>query len=720
MGVIVTISVSDDPDGDTSASLSYRISGSGAYRQGFPLTRVSDTRFVGSIFWLEPGTSVDVRVAFTDPDGGTINGTVVEGSGATRVEVTIPAPVHTFIASPSGSGTACTTAVPCALTEALQRAQPGDAVLLRGGVYFQGELSLPRSGNSGAPIVIRGYPGENAILDGSDPQTFAWVSQGGGVYRTTVNAAVTHLVVANGERLYPYQSLSDLQSLRWGMPGFYASHKTLYVYVRLAGDANPNLADMVISRFNHAFAVEQDWIYFDHLTFRYYGCGSWAKAIYFNNASNNLVQHCTFAINDLGIGLKRASGRNLIQNNTFYDTDFNWDWDAVKTGSALETGGVRFYSPTTGRGNVIRRNTFHDYFDGFGACPGSAGDDTNETDVYENLVYNAGDDGMETDGTCSNVRIWSNTFHDVLMGISLAPVYIGPVYVIRNLIYRTGVGNNSYSGSPFKFNSGYDKSGAMFLFHNTSDAVLPGNNGIYIKAPGTWEMITSRNNIWSGTNYALNNYNENQPIDFDYDDLYTTNPDEYIYWGNGADRHMHSLAEFQAKTGQELHGTDAVPGFADASKADYTLDPSSTLVDRGVWIPGINDDFKGNAPDIGAFEYEGFGFALRVAPPVQRINPGEVATYIIHVQSIGTFSGTVALTVTNPSPSLLTSLTPTSLTAHGQATLTVTDTHTAPLSPGLWYTLPIEGKSGESTQTTSARLLIGGVQRFLPVIFKGY
>ena len=120
-------------------------------------------------------------------------------------------------------------------------------------------------------------------------------------------------------------------------------------------------------------------------------------------------------------------------------------------------------------------------FDGFGVCPSqTAGEsETNETDVYENLVFRAGDDGMETDGEASNVRIWSNTFHDVLMGISLAPVYTGPVYAIRNLIYCTGVGNNGYSGSPFKFNSGYAKSGPMYLFHNTCDAALPENNGIY-------------------------------------------------------------------------------------------------------------------------------------------------------------------------------------------------------------------------------------------------
>jgi parallel beta-helix repeat protein len=212
---------------------------------------------------------------------------------------------------------------------------------LLGGIYYQGEIDLPRSGTSGAPIVIRGYTGETAILDGGDPATFTWAAQGGGVYRATVNVGDPHLVTANGQRLYPYQSLTDLQSLAWNIPGFYASGTS--VYVRLAGDANPSSAAMVVSRYNYAFYVEQDFIYLVNLTFRHYGQGDYAKAIYFNNANDNVVQGCTFAINDLGIGLKRDSHRNVIQDNVFYDTDFDWPWDAVKGGSALETGGIRLY-----------------------------------------------------------------------------------------------------------------------------------------------------------------------------------------------------------------------------------------------------------------------------------------------------------------------------------------------------------------------------------------
>jgi hypothetical protein len=407
----------------------------------------------------------------------------------------------------------------------------------------------------------------------------------------------------------------------------------------------------------------------------------------------------------------------VIQDSEFYDTIFDWPWDDIKDVGGLEDGGIRFYDPVDGRGNIIRRNTFHDDFDGFGACPNDTAMVTNETDVYDNLTYNMGDDGVETDGLCSNVRLWGNTFHDVLMGISLAPVYEGPVYAIRNLIYRTGVGNNSYSGSPFKFNSGYDQSGLMYLFHNTSDAALPGNNGIYIKAPGTWEMIYARNNIWSGTDYALNNYNETQPIDFDYDDLYTTNPSEFVYWGDGPDRHMHDLPTFQALTGQELHGFNLVPGFANPTGADYTLDASSDLIDVGVLIPGINHDFVGTAPDIGAFEYEGSGFTMNASPQIHAIDPGGTAIYVIDLQPVGGFTGTVTLSASPPSPSQTLTLVPENIELPGQATLTITDHHTS-LENGLWYNIPVSGVAGEVIQKINVGLLVGGERLYLPLVFR--
>jgi hypothetical protein len=44
------------------------------------------------------------------------------------------------------------------------------------------------------------------------------------------------------------------------------------------------------------------------------------------------------------------------------------------------------------------------------------------------------------------------------------------------------------------------------------------------------------------------------------------------------------------------------PEFA-AVGTDYRLAAGSPLIDVGMAIPGVNDDFFGEAPDIGAYEY---------------------------------------------------------------------------------------------------------------------
>lgn len=271
MGAIITLSGGEDANQNATASVSYRLSGSSACRPGYPLTRVNATRFAGSLFWMTPGTAYDVRITFADSDGGALNGLVVNGTASTRTEITLPTPASTYIVSASGSGSACSLAAPCALGTALNAAQPGASIQLRAGTYYTGDLTTPRSGSAGAPIVIRSYAGERAIFDGADPATFTWTAQGGGVYRTTVNVADTHLVSVDDQRLYPYASLADLQGLKWGIPGFYVLGTT--VYVRLAGDANPTTKTMRVSRYNTGFTINDQYIAFVDLTFRNYGLG---------------------------------------------------------------------------------------------------------------------------------------------------------------------------------------------------------------------------------------------------------------------------------------------------------------------------------------------------------------------------------------------------------------------------------------------------------------
>ena len=177
-----------------------------------------------------------------------------------------------------------------------------------------------------------------------------------------------------------------------------------------------------------------------------------------------------------------------------------------------------------------------------------------------------------------------------------------------------------------------------------------------------------------------------------------------------------ALPAFRAATGQELHGFNVLPGFADKANGGYRLSPTSGLIDAGVTLPGINDEYVGAAPDIGAFEYEGYGFTLRAVPSAHVVVPGQAAAYTLDLRPIGGFSATLTLTATSPSPNITLQLNPATATLPGQATLTVTNSYAGTLAPGVWHTIPITATGGGVTQTASVGLLVGGARVYLPLV----
>ncbi len=609
MGVTIRLGESDDPDQSATATVEYR-TGEESYRTAFSPSRVSPTRFVGSLFWLTPGTDYQVRVTLLDP-GTPLHCTVIEDHASTRAEITVPSPTRSHYVSPDGRGQACTLANPCALTTGLDRAGPGEAVILRGGVYYEGEISFPHSGEEGAPIIIQGYPGERAILDGAEPNLdWTLFDAGNGIYSTQVTDPRLNLVFDGYQRLYPYKSLKELQSLSWDLPGYYLDQEGHTLYVHLEDNADPDQRRMAASRYRFALSIKGDYVYVFDLTFRHYSEDRFQQAALHIGGSNNLIQGNTFTKTHIGVGVEAGAHRNVIQENEFSDSTFYWPWDAAYDGTHIPSvAGIRISEYTTSnaiaRGTVIRRNTVHDTFDGFHVCPSETlAGPTNETDIYDNLIYRVTDDGIETDGYCSNVRIWNNEIHDAFAGISFQPARRGPTYAIRNLIYNVSTVPNAGGpsvypccGTSFKFDSD-EPTGPVYLIHNTSDSV-PGSPGIRISGNGSWPVLYARNNTWVGRYREAIGYRVDNPLDFDYDLIWGTNVWGLVRWhGTG----YPSLEEFSTATGLETHGLSTDPEWVNPAAGNYNLQPSSPLVDAGVHIPGINDDFAGSAPDIGAFE----------------------------------------------------------------------------------------------------------------------
>lgn len=113
----------------------------------------------------------------------------------------------------------------------------------------------------------------------------------------------------------------------------------------------------------------------------------------------------------------------------------------------------------------------------------------------------------------------------------------------------------------------------------------------------------SRNNSFSlarGRGYGLEVYPPTkgniQMLDFDHDNFWR--PTDKALIKINSVRHQ-SLSDWQA-TGANPHGISVLPEFNNPASGDFSLPSRSPLRDAGLRIPGINDNFRGRAPDIGA------------------------------------------------------------------------------------------------------------------------
>jgi hypothetical protein len=573
------------------------------YREAHPLSRLTATRFAGSVFGLDPGKSYDFKLTSVSFPGDQLF------SATTRSENFPDATNATYHVSPTSGNDLNNGSSPAlafrTLGKALSVANAGSKILLYDGDYFEGDLTAPRSGTASSPIIIENAPGAKPVLSGIDTHfTAVWsvYNASNHVYRTAC-ASTPENAYLNGGQFYHYQDLANLLSRPWPQPGGYFVDGA-FLYARFPNDATPGTNIITIPAHTTGLNLSQKSnLQIRGVEFCYYGLDAFHRAIYIDGGDSNLVDHCFFHHNGVGVALKRAANFNTIQNCVF--TEFpiaTWSWHAVKDGGTdYEAGGVLIYgSSETNRGNVIRFCSFTNMFDGSHLYSDDPTGPTENLDFHDNLLEHCVDDAIETDGAGSNCRIYFNQFRDFLTGVSVAPCAIGPTYVFRNILvdWRS---SEEFTGYPFKFNVGSSLPIQwVYLYHNTCYTTVPGQHGFWFKQYSNWTNVISRNNVYSGTDYALESQdNVTDTVDFDYDCIFTTKAPPVIRWAGG---HYNSLGQFAAALGQESHGLTNRPVFLDPAAGDYYLPSDSPLLDTGLPISGINDDWLGTAPDLGAME----------------------------------------------------------------------------------------------------------------------
>ena len=602
--------IAGDDNRNATVDVTYRKKGESTWRKALPLLRLqrevvnggvprdgqehynhytAPNMFAGSILNLEPDTEYEARFVVSDPDG-------VQGrkekivSAHTRPEP-MPAAggrvyhVYPFDYKGARQEPAFTGLLAAYYMGSDQsdhsrelppRVQPGDTILVHAGVYkdnrfvysgfdksiaaygtpFDGTYYLTRSGTAERPIVIRSAADGEAVFDGDGCDNLFNLMGGNYNYFEGITVRNTNVAFKLGIKYIA------------GSSGFTLKHSRVYDVGRV---------------------VEDGW-----------------------SGSKN------FYIAD-NVFIGRHDPRKL---QSWFTPEVLAKFPGYPAQITSEYA-VKVY----GQGHVVAHNYVANWHDGidvdtYGDPDGTPGDEVRDRvpvsiDIYANDIYNTADNCIEADGGAHNIRVFENRCFNATGGaLSAQPIFGGPVYFYRNLVY------GMTTGGYLKF---VDTPAGVLVYQNTFVG-----QGRYF---GPASNVHFRNNLILGdgwapavlalrtfTNYSTSDYNAfranpGAEYSFEWDSPPLATRSDYS--GKLETRHYKTLKDFTDATGQDKHSIAvdfdafvnvAIPDKSDPQRfynpedLDFRLKPGAVAVDAGSDLPTITDGYAGKAPDLGALE----------------------------------------------------------------------------------------------------------------------
>ena len=173
-------------------------------------------------------------------------------------------------------------------------------------------------------------------------------------------------------------------------------------------------------------------------------------------------------------------------------------------------------------------------------------------DIYNNDIYVTGDDFIEGDGGVHNIRIMRNRgVNAAHTGLSAQPIFGGPAYYIRNVVYNTPVA--------LKFSN----PAGVIVYHNTIVAEDSTNqqvsnahfaNNLFL---GTDRQngIASLGGPTTYSTYDYDGFRPNQGVEQNYTWI-GAKPPALADYTQAQPQRFKTLAELATATGQETHGIE--------------------------------------------------------------------------------------------------------------------------------------------------------------------
>lgn len=586
-------SIEGDANRNATVAVQFRAAGQPEWRPALPLLRIGGENiyrrrenldytvpngFAGSILNLQPDTEYECQFKLTDPDG-------VSGEATHTVKVrTRPEPqpasggrtLHVY--PPDYTGTRIEPSF-TSLLEAYygaglgdwsvvweRRAQPGDTILMHVGLY------KPEKLNYVDPMMTP--------FDGTMSLTL----------KGTRDKPITIKSAGDGEVIFD-------------------------------GAGNHRFFDVMASQYH----------IFDGLTIRNTDVAIFAGQKEVLGAVGLTVRNCRFENVGFGVWTEYAGSSDFyIADNLFLGRDDRFrlvGWTGPRWASAGPYGSHQLTSyyaiKVYGPGHVIAHNAIAYFHDAIGISTyGTPEKDpdrrASSIDIYNNDIHMSNDDFIETDGGVHNVRVFQNRGVNAAQGgYSSQPVFGGPIYFVRNILYHVP------TGVAFKFSA---KPAGMLVYHNTiigeqvtRDPYTNAHwrNNLFLGRDTADRGVMTWANATDAYSSDYNGFRPNKGVAAQYSWL---GPPKGEHWYEAKPENWKSfrtLAEFKQATGQDAHSVEVdFDVFEKLSPPDpskrhavyhamdlnFRLKPGSKAVDAGVAIPTVNDGFGGRAPDLGALE----------------------------------------------------------------------------------------------------------------------
>lgn len=586
--------ISGDANRNAAVKVDFRAVGSSDWREALPLVRMGGERvfrkrehldytvpdgFAGSILNVEPDTEFECRFVLSDPDG-------VTGVAEHLVKVRTRAEPL-----PYASGEIRHVYAPDYEGEKLE---PHFTSLLQ--AYYGAGLGdwnvvWERPVQPGDTIVVHAGLYRNDRLNYVDPMMTPFDGTNWLTIKATLEKPITIRAAGDGEVVFD-------------------------------GAGNHRLFDVSASA-HHIF---------DGITFRNTDIAIFAGFKGVTGAVGLAVKNCRFEDIGFGVWTEYAGSSDFyIADNVFLgrfeqrNLLVGWTGPLWRSAGPYGSHEVRSYYAVKvyGPGHVIAHNAVAYFHDGIGISTyGTPESDphrrASSIDIYNNDIHMSGDDFIETDGGVHNIRVFNNRGVNAAHGgYSSQPVFGGPAYFIRNLLYHVP------SGVAFKFSS---KAAGLFAFHNTiigeqvagdPTSNMHYRNNLFMGRDTPDRGVMRWSNGTSAYSSDYNGFRPNKGVTEQYRWLaprvgstnYEPAPDDW--------RSFETLDSFRAATGQEQHGLEVdfdifkkmTPpdpskrhAVYHAKDLDFSLVADGAAVDAGTVIPTVNEDFEGNAPDLGALE----------------------------------------------------------------------------------------------------------------------